>query len=60
MPKRRTKTEATPIEPGERQRCRFPEQWDRISQQQQQVEAERARCLIEGAPISWDDLLGLK
>jgi len=58
MPKRRRRIEKTPFDPGERQRCRFPDQWDRISLEQHQIEAERAKCLIEGKPIDWGDIWG--
>ena len=52
-PKAKAHEEDLP-DPGERQRCRFPAQWDHISPHQRRVDEERARCLIEGKPIDWD------
>jgi len=59
-PKRRRGKKAKPKQQGipdplGRQRCRFPEQWDRISLEQRTIEAERAAALIESGygSIRW-------
>ena len=42
-----------------KRRCgNFPEQWSKYSAEQLRIDAERARCLIEGRPIDWEDIVG--
>ena len=43
-------------DPGERQRCRFPEQWEQQSKAERQAMEARARQLISGEPIDWGEL----
>ena len=63
MAKRKPKAKAHADDlpaPGERQRCRFPAQWDHISPEQRRTEEARAQQLINGEPIDGTDLYGPK
>ncbi len=44
--------------PGERQRCRMPDWWESTDQTELQKAHARGRQLINGEPISWDELTG--
>ena len=66
MPAKRRRAKHKPVDdedallPGERQRARFPAQWERHTKAQRLVMETRARQLREhgwGA-ISWDELTG--
>ena len=63
MAKRKPKAKAHADDlpaPGERQRCRFPAQWDHISPEQRKAEEACAQQLISGEPIDWIDIYGQK
>ena len=46
--------------PRERQLCRLPLWWETADQIELERAHARARQLVNGEPISWDDLIGMK
>ena len=62
MPAKRRKRKAEVVEdlpnPGERQLCRLPDWWGAADPVELEKAHERARQLIAGEPISWNELIG--
>ena len=60
MPRRKPNPDPSPLNPGERQSCRFPDWWDEANQRDLEAAHRRARQLVaqgHGA-ITWADVWG--
>ena len=60
MSQRKKKPAEEIPDPGERQRCRFPMQWDKYSQDQINREHKQAKVLVTKGHgfIDWSELVG--